>query len=258
MMEIIPLEKIPQLVIFLVLFITGYYYIYLGTKGKSVPSIRKIAAIDAIDECVGRAVEMGRPVWFDPLYNVVKGGYAPQTYAAYSILSHVARQTARYDVPLITTSWLNDAITLQTETVRSAYLAEGKGDQFSLDMIEYRPDISGIIGVVAREKPACAIAIGHAMSQVIQKLETAQNVGATTISGTATSWNIPAIFMAADYVLISEELYAAGAFLSKDPAQVGSLVSEDIGKIIGIVGILLGAVAMTFGSDIILKLFTGV
>jgi hypothetical protein len=47
--------------------------------------------------------------------------------------------------------------------------------------------------------------------------------------------------------LIGEELYAASAYLSREPVQVGTLRGQDIGKalILGVIGV--GTVLATFG-----------
>ena len=53
------------LVIACILVFAIVYYIYLGAKGRDL-YIRKISGLEAVDEAVGRATEMGRPVLFIP------------------------------------------------------------------------------------------------------------------------------------------------------------------------------------------------
>jgi hypothetical protein len=63
---------------------------------------------------------------------------------------------------------------------------------------------------------------------------------------------LPFFVAACDYTLIGEEFFAASAYLSNDPEQLGSLKGQDIGKIIAagllVVGCVLATIAVTNGS----------
>jgi hypothetical protein len=50
-----------------------------------------------------------------------------------------------------------------------------------------------------------------------------------------------------DYTLIGEELYAASAYLSKEPIQIGTLRGQDLGKafILAVIGV--GTAVATIG-----------
>jgi hypothetical protein len=50
-----------------------------------------------------------------------------------------------------------------------------------------------------------------------------------------------------DYTLIGEELYAASAYLSKEPIQIGTLRGQDLGKAVILSVILIGTVIATIG-----------
>ena len=43
-----------------------YYYLRRARAGLPIPEIRKIPGLEAVDEAIGRATEMGRPVHFTP------------------------------------------------------------------------------------------------------------------------------------------------------------------------------------------------
>jgi hypothetical protein len=47
--------------------------------------------------------------------------------------------------------------------------------------------------------------------------------------------------------LIGEELYAASAYLSKEPVQIGTLRGQDIGKAIILSAIVIGTLLATIG-----------
>ena len=51
---------------------------------------------------------------------------------------------------------------------------------------------------------------------------------------------MPFFVAAADYTLIGEEFFAASAYLSGEPAQLGSLQGQDVGKFVAMVLIVVG------------------
>jgi hypothetical protein len=66
---------------------------------------------------------------------------------------------------------------------------------------------------------------------------------------------MPFMIATCDYMLLSEELYAAGASISQDPDLLGTIRGEDILKYIFIaviaIGFLLGFGRMTFLTDLL-------
>ena len=78
--------------------------------------------------------------------------------------------------------------------------------------------------------------------------ETGNSVGAIQIAGTAMPSQLPFFVAACDYTLIGEEFFAASAYLSGQPDQLGSLKGQDLGKIlVGVVLIVLVTLA-TIGA----------
>jgi hypothetical protein len=59
---------------------------------------------------------------------------------------------------------------------------------------------------------------------------------------------LPFFVTACDYTLIGEELYAASAYLSREPALVGALRAQDIGKGLLLCVMLTGVVLLTIGD----------
>ena len=59
---------------------------------------------------------------------------------------------------------------------------------------------------------------------------------------------LPFFVSACDYTLIGEELFAASAYLSRDPRQLGSLKGQDVGKLIVMVTIVIGSLTATVAA----------
>jgi hypothetical protein len=77
-------------------------------------------------------------------------------------------------------------------------------------------------------------------------------VGATTgaiqIAGTEQESQLPFFFTSCDYTLIGEELYAAGAYLSKDPMLMSTLKVQDFGKAFVMLAVVTGSVLLAAGA----------
>jgi hypothetical protein len=78
--------------------------------------------------------------------------------------------------------------------------------------------------------------------------ETGNTIGAIQVAGTAMPAQLPFFVAACDYTLIGEEFFAASAYLSGEPDQLGSLKGQDIGKVIVFIGIVIGAGLLTLGT----------
>ena len=233
--------------------------LYASRRGR-VPKIRKIAAIDAIDEAVGRATEMGRPVHFTPGIGDFYGYDAPMTIAGISVLGYAARKVAEYNTPLIVTFAAPEVEPVITDVVRQAYLAAGRPEAFDPEGIRYVSGrqfayTSAVVGILHREKVAANLMIGYFAGESMIIAEAGFLGGAIQVGGTANTYQIPFFVVACDHVLISEELYAAGAYLSKDPVQLAAIAGQDWVRLIAAALTIVGALLATFGIPLIADFF---
>jgi len=236
------------------------YTMYLARKGARI-KIRRIAGLDAISEAVGRATEMGRPVHYCPGIGGISAVEAPQTFASLAIMKYVAHLSARFDVPLIVTIRTPEVLPMSEETVRQAYLEEGKIEAFQPANIRFLSNqqfayAAAVFGIMAREKPAANFLLGAFWAEALMLAEVGSEVGALQISGTAQLSQIPFFIAASDYCLIGEELFAGAAYLSSDKMQLGSILGQDISKAIVAIILIAGVIAKQFGSQYFTKLLS--
>ena len=104
---------------------------------------------------------------------------------------------------------------------------------------------AAIDGMIVREKPATMFYMGAFFAESLILAETGNSVGAIQIAGTAQPAQLPFFVAACDYTLIGEELFAASAYLSREPRQLGSLKGQDIGKGLFILCIIVGVILAT-------------
>jgi len=250
-------ERTNALVLFLLMFILVNLYIRRARKGKEL-YIRRIAGLSALDEAVGRATEMGKKMFYIP---GIMSLSEIQTIASLSILAHVAKQSAIYGATLEVPNTDPLTFTAARETVKQAYMEAGKPDQFKEEMVTYITYdqfayAASVSGKMVRERPATNFLIGSFYAEALIFAETGQSIGAIQIAGTADVTQLPFFVTACDYTLMGEELYAASAYLSREPVLLGSIKAQDVVKAILLAVTGAGIIAYAFGWSIVRDLLT--
>lgn len=235
--------RLNMLIMFLLLSSAIMYYIARGRAGETL-KIRRIAGLNALDEAVGRATEMGKPVLF---VTGIMDLDDIQTLAGLNILGHVARKTAEYESDLQVPCLWPMTMSAAQEIVRESYLRAGKPDNYRADRIYYLSSdqfafAAGASGIMQREKPATVFYMGSFYAESLLMAEIGNVIGAIQIAGTAQQTQLPFFVAACDYTLIGEEMFAASAYLSNEPMLLGSLKGQDAGKVVMMVSIVLGTV----------------
>jgi hypothetical protein len=211
--------------------------------------LRRIPGLDAVDEAIGRSTELGKPILY------LTGAHDmsdPSTIAAAVILGRVAKRTAAYETELMVPH--RDPITMAVcqEITKQSYLEAGKPDLFkedsnffiTSDQFSYTAAVDGIM---LRKKPAANFFMGAYFAESLLLTETGASTGAIQIAGTDSDHQLPFFVTTCDYTLIGEELYAASAYLSREPIQIGTLRGQDIGKAFILSMIAIGTVLATVG-----------
>ncbi|MBU0609810.1 MAG: hypothetical protein KKI08_18140 [Armatimonadetes bacterium] len=215
--------------------------------------IRPIAGLRAVDDAIGRATEMGRPILY---VSGLTGVGDIATIAAMLILGHLAKRTAAYETPILVPC--NDPLVMavQREIVHEAYLEAGKPDAYDPDNIFYVTDsqfgyVAAVDGIMLRQKPAANFFMGFFFAESLILAETGATTGAIQIAGTDADTQLPFFITSCDYTLMGEELYAAGAYLSRDPVLLAQLKGQDLGKIAIFALLLIGTILVTINVNTI-------
>ncbi len=250
-------SRINIAVFIIVLFAAIIYYIRRARRGEAL-YIRKIPGITAMEEAIGRATEMGKPVLYVPGIMDID---EPETIASMSILGRVAEKTAEYGTPLYVPTSKAMVMSMAQQVVKEAAIRVGRPDWFNIDNVRYLTDdqfgyVSAVDGIMVREKPATNFYLGKFYAESLILAETGFSTGAIQIAGTALPDQLPFFVAACDYTLIGEELYAASAYLSQEPVQLGSLKGQDVGKLIFVIVVILGVLDRIIGFDVMFNLFS--
>lgn len=238
------------------LFATGLFtllvvlFVAAARKGRNL-YVRPLAGIEAVDEAIGRATEMGKPILY-----VLGLGTASDiaTIASLTVLGRVAKRVAEYQTELIVPTYDPIVMSVAQETVKSGYYDAGRPDAYKDDLVFFVTQnqfayVSAINGIMVRQRPATNIYMGKFFAESLILAETGSMAGSIQIAGTDEIAQIPFFVVACDYTLIGEELYAASAYLGREPILLGSLKAQDYAKAAIILLALIGVIAANVGGE---------
>lgn len=248
--------KVPVLAFVLIFFFLTVGFVQVAKKGADL-YVRPLAGIEAVDDAIGRATEMGRPILY-----VLGLGSADMvaTIASFTILGRVAKKVAEYQTPIIVPCYEAIVMAVAQEVVKAAYLDAGRPDDYDEDCVHFVTNmqfayVAAVNGIMLRERPATNIYMGKFFAESLLLAETGALAGSIQIAGTDEIAQIPFFIVACDYTLIGEELYAASAYLGREPILLGSLKAQDWAKAAVIVIAVAGMLATAFGWPALAEAF---
>ncbi len=214
--------------------------------------VRKIAGLRAVEDAIGRATEMARPVLFTPGW----GGdiQRPTTIASMNILSHVAEKTCQYDCRLVYPTHDPVIMAVAQEVIKEACARAGFPDRYRENDIFYVSSsqfgyAAAVEGLISRLKPASIFLLGTFEAESLILAETGNINKAIQIAGTDSTIQLSFFIVACDYVLIGEELFAASGYLSQDKSILASVRAQDILKVIIAMLLILAVIWATINPD---------
>lgn len=260
-----PIEAFPQWFNknywFLFIIVVTYTLSVLGfvfsARGGRQFYLRPIAGLKAVDDAVGRATEMGRPILF---LTGLSGISDVVTIAALNVLSHITKKAAQYDTKILVPNYDPMVYTVAQQIMKESYTAVGRPDLFDPSSCFFVTNrqfafAAAVSGIMVREKTAANFFMGYYYAESLILAETGAATGAIQIAGTDAVTQLPFFITACDYTLMGEELYAASAYLSKEPVLTATIKAQDLYKFIFGSLIILGSILGLFGSRFIINWF---
>ncbi|MDI9641635.1 hypothetical protein QPK87_17610 [Kamptonema cortianum] len=236
--------------VFFTLFVIA---LILGTiarargKNRGEMFIRRIAGLNAIDDAIGRATEMGKPVLMVPGLGVLDA----ISVQAINIFAQVTKTAIQFATPIRLCCGNAAVYAVAQEVIRNVYQTHGASDKFTAESVQFVSDqqfafAAGVSGIIHRERVAATFLLGTFYAESLIFAETSNAIGAIQVAGSTSSTQTPFFIAACDYVLIGDEFYAASAYLTREPVLVGSLLGQDFAKmamtLLMIIGIGLNSI----------------
>jgi hypothetical protein len=220
--------------------------------------IRTLPALQALDEAIGRATEMGRPVLYLPgLGDMSEVG----TLAAITISSRVSRRVADMGCDLLIPCYDPVVAVIIDGAAKQAYLEAGRADSYRANTVQYVAAVqfayvAAVTGLMLRERPAANVYMGSWYAESLFLAETGNLTGAIQIAGCDQVTQLPFFVCSCDYTLLGEELYAASAYLGREPVQMATIVAQDWAKALAAAVVLAAMIAIALGYsglDVLLR-----
>ena len=220
--------------------------VMVAQRGREM-FIRRIPGLTAIEEAVGRATEMGRPMFF----STGLGSITIVTLQALAILSYIVRLAAVHATRIIVATASATLFPVAEESVREAYEAAGHPEAFRPEDVRFVTEeqfayAMGCVGIMAREQVATNFLFGAFFAESLILTENGRALGALQVAGCPDPTQIPFFIATCDYVVIGDEYYAASAYLTREPTLTGSMVGQDVAKVILLAIIVVGVILATW------------
>jgi hypothetical protein len=233
-------------------------------RGGRPAFLRPILGFEQARRAIARAAEAGQPLHLAPGSGAVgeSGTATAETLAGLTLLDSLGRQAALTGAPLLVTS--DDAIThtLNEDVIQGGYAAAGRLDEAPLvDRIAARTVEGhghGVRLLAHRDPLAYAAAAGDLVEHegVMHSItsggfgpeylllgEAQARAGVPAVAGSTNPQALATMLISAEQTLIGEEIYGAGAYLSRTAAHLASLQAQDLVRALLILLILAGAIA---------------
>lgn len=219
---------------------------FRSSPGMKDTPLRRIAGLEAVQEAVDRATEMGRPVH----YTLGAGEMNADMLASFEILKHVSTLVAERNVPFFVSLCFADQHVLVEQIVKQQYSNAGFMDRYDPTKVRFlggnkEAYQAAVIALIQKEKPASCFVVGNFLSDALTLAETGYSAGAVQIAGTNAITQVPFFVATCEYTLIGEELYAASAYISRDVDRLSLLCAQEWGKYLLFALILVGSLLAT-------------
>lgn len=239
----------PGVLIMIIIMVGPVLYFIRKARSGSDLYVRRLSGVDAIDEAVGRSAELGRPVSFSTGLT----GVNPVLYAVLGVLYYVGRKVARFKSRFLLPQYHPEVLAISEDVLKDAYRVEGKMANYDPRCVQFLSEeqfayAAGYMGMVQREEISTAFLFGSFAAESLLLAEAGQQVGAMQVAASVSPEQVPFFICTCDYTLIGEELFAASAYLTREPVQLGSLLAQDRAKMVFFVLIIIGVVIATLNS----------
>jgi len=244
-----------QFVLLIITMAVAAYTIYKAQLGK-LPKIRELPAMQAIEECIGRATEMGKPVLYVSGYGLVDitSSRGAGHLAGLGIFGYIAERAVKMGVRVIAILGWPSMIPIAEALLKNAYSKEKRDQEFNSNDVQFGGGASfsmtmAVMGCMERDEPAAVFPIGYYSGEALIIAESGKWGGGIEVGGTDALAQMPFFAAVCDFSFIGPEIFAAEAQATGKTELLGRLQGEDIIKVFTLAAIVvLSILTVVFGK----------
>lgn len=221
-------------------------------KGKP-PRVRSLAAFQDIQDEIGRAAEQGKPIHIALGDGGLHEKDALTSLAGLQVVEGVVDIAVAYRVPPIITVGHPTLLPLAQDILRRAHERHQMMELYDPSCVRFvAPSAMAYAGgaayTLAAEDLTANVMVGAFEAEASLIADVGARFDLTQLAGAATLPAIGALYPATDRLAIGEELFAAGAQLSRERPQLAGLIAQDVIRMVIALAILGTALAAFVGG----------
>lgn len=238
------MEEIGLVLLLLILPVL-FFLIYRVRAGKT-GELRPLPGLEALPGLVGRSAETGQPLHVSVGVAGIGGSATAETWAGLTVLGQLADTAAACDTPLLVTVSDATVLPIAQDILWRAHVRNGTPEGYDPTQVQFvSPEpmayAAGVAGLLERQSLTANIMIGSFGDEYLLIGETGARRRVHQIVGTSDPQTLPLVYASADETLVGEEAFAGGAYTSRLPVQIASLLAEDWARWALAAGILVTA-----------------
>lgn len=220
------------MLLFLIAFLPAFYIYGRQVQRGKLPDLRPIQAFTALRGVMARAIETGRAVHVSVGVGGITSDVTADSLAGLSALEYLADQSAATGLAPIVTMADPTLLPLAQDVIRRPYGADREEAAKAVRHVRWiAPEpaayAAGVMDILGGEGVDANVLIGSFGDEYLLMGEAASRRKITHIGGASDPNVLPFVFASADQALMGEDMYAAGAYLSRKAWHIGSLLAQD-------------------------------
>lgn len=238
------------LLAFLLVFVPAFPFLRRRIRAGSGPTLRSIPGFTILRGVTGQSLETGQRLHMSVGTQGIANQNAAQTLAGLTTLEYLARHAAVRGAPPVVSVADPTALIAAQDVLRHAAEERGEGDRCdcrNVRMIGPEPTVyaGGVMGILSREDILANVMTGAFGDEYLLMGETGVRRDIRQVAGSGNPQALPFMMTSADEVLIGEEMFAAGAYLSGLPSHIASLIIQDWMRTVIVAVVIVGVILST-------------
>ncbi len=247
----VPIDQAMLLVGFL-LALPLFAFINLRLhKGQEI-SLRKMPGMENLSRAIARALEEGQKVHISVGTGKLGEKATVETMAGLTVLDIVSARSSESGVETIVTMSDPTVLPLAQDIIQKPGLTPGRANPNWPTMRNARfmgPDAityaAGTMDVLGHEPLTGNVMVGTFGPEFLLMGESGAKEDLIQVVGTTNPQGLPYMQLASEHTLVGEEIFATGAYISRWPTHLASLVLQDVGRLVIVGVIFVGVVLRT-------------